>query len=88
MVRRNAAFVLFLFSFLHQYETSTCPEGCVSNCDSSIITLYLLFLCCVAILCRDNLAWRVRGSLFFTTHLSPRSRLGLVVAQELQRICC
>ena len=87
MVLCNAAFVLFLFSFLHQNETSMGPEGRVSNCDSSIITLCLLFPCCVVILCGDNLAWRVRGSLFFTRHLFPRARLGLVVAQELQKIC-
>ena len=85
MVRYNAAFALFLFSFLHQNETSMGPEGDVSNCDSSIITLCLLFLSCVVILCGDNLAWRVRGNLFFTRHLFPRARLGLVVAQELQK---
>ena len=87
MVRCNAAFVLFLFSFLHQNETSMGPEGRVSNCDSSVIMLCLLFLCCVVISCGDILAWRVRGSLFFTRHLSPRARLGLVVAQELQKTC-
>ena len=86
MVRCNAAFVLFLFSFLHQNETSMGPEGCVSNCDSSIIILCLLFPCCVVILCGDNLAWRIRDSLFFRRHLFPRARLGLVVAQELQKI--
>ena len=86
MVRCNAAFVLFFFSFLHQNETSMGPNGRVSNCGSSIITLWLLFPCCVVILCRDNLAWRVRGSLLFTRHLFPRARLGLVVAQELQKI--
>ena len=52
----------------------------------SIIVLCLLFLCCVVILCGDNLAWRVRGSLLFMRHLFPRARLGLVVAQGLQKI--
>ena len=86
MVLCNTAFALFLFSFLHQNETSMGPEGRVSNCDSLIITLCLLFPCCVIILCGDNLAWHVQGSLFFTRHLFPRARLGLVVAQELQKI--
>ena len=86
MVRCNAAFVLFLFSFLHQNETSMGPEGRVSNYDSSIIMLCLLFPCCVVILCRDNLAWRIWGSVLFTRHLFPHACLDLVVAQELQKI--
>ena len=87
MVHCNAAFVLFLFSFLHQNETSMGPEGHVSNCDSSVITLCLLFLCYVVISCGDILAWRIWGSLFFMRYLSPRARLGLVVALELQKTC-
>ena len=86
MVCCNTAFVLFLFSFLHQNETSMGPKGRVSNCGSSTIMLCLLFPFFVITLCGDNLACRVWGSLFFTRHLFPRARLGLVVAQELQKI--
>ena len=86
MVRCNAAFVLFLFSFLHQNETSMGLEGRVSNHDFLTIMLCLLFSRCVVILCRDNLAWRVWGSLLFMRHLLPRSRLDSEVAQELQKI--
>ena len=58
MVRCNAAFVLFLFSFLHQNETSMGPEGRVSNCGSLVNALCVLFPCRVVILRKDNLTWR------------------------------
>ena len=59
----SAAFIMFPFPFLHRNETGMGPEGHVSNHNLSTIMLRLLFQCCVAILCKDNLTWCVWGAL-------------------------
>ena len=55
------------------------PEGHVSNHKLLFIMLRLLFLCCAAILRKDNLVWCIRGALLLTRRLLPCVHLDLVV---------
>ena len=70
--------LLLFYSFsCIKNETSMGPGGRVSNYGSSVITVCVLFLCCVVILRKDNLTWYTQDALFLARRLFPRIHLAL-----------